>query len=355
MKLAYLTAKTYPSTTADHAYVRFLAYAFSRTWDGPFELIVRKREGNELDGIPVRQTYAPRRLRTWWYFLWIPWYCLRHSKEGIVFFSNDLNLLCVAIFWKRILPVSIYIVSDWHELSEVWKDAFVACRSSLCICTTQQLAQNLAHATGTRKHIEVIYGGVDMGPFSLPLARRSDLGLPEDKVLIGYVGYFTTHGYEKGLFTLIEAMQYMDADVHLVLVGAKGREIEDYVSYAEQRIPGRCHVIPAQPFAHAIAYQKAMDILVIPYPDEPHFRKYGFPMKTYEYIAAGKPIIYSNLPILAEVLADIGIPFNPGDAKDLARALAAGRTVNPTSLSDKNYYSWDAKAARISRTIVDCI
>jgi len=283
-------------------------------------------------------------------FFWVPWYCFRHpAKDGTVFFSNDLNLLSASILWKKLFRHT-YIVSDWHELSGTWKDRFVARRSTLCICTTQHLAQNLIAATGTKKPVEAIYGGVDMSAFALPPIPRSALALPDAATLVGYVGYFTTHGYEKGLRTLIDSMQYVE-DAHVVLVGARGSERDEYAAYAEQRVPGRFHIVDAQTFTRATAYERVMDVLVIPYPDEPHFREYGFPMKTYEYIAAGKPIVYSNLPILMEVLEKRGVPFSPGDAKDLARAIRTAISTPASPDSARKEYSWDAKAARIVAAI----
>ena len=42
-------------------------------------------------------------------------------------------------------------------------------------------------------------------------------------------------------------------------------------------------------------------MLVIPYPDKPHFWLYGFPMKVYEYMASQRPIVYSKLELAEEV------------------------------------------------------
>ena len=65
-------------------------------------------------------------------------------------------------------------------------------------------------------------------------------------------------------------------------------------------------------------YEQASDALVIPYPDKPHFRLYGFPMKVYEYMASQRPIIYSKLELVEEVLSDCGYGFTPDDPIDLA-------------------------------------
>ena len=48
--------------------------------------------------------------------------------------------------------------------------------------------------------------------------------------------------------------------------------------------------------------------------------------QTFQALAAKKPVIYSNLPIIAEVLAGCAISFNPGDAKDLAEKIMEIKT-----------------------------
>ena len=68
-------------------------------------------------------------------------------------------------------------------------------------------------------------------------------------------------------------------------------------------------------------YEQASDVLVIPYPDKPHFRLYGFPMKVYEYMASQRPIVYSKLELAEEVLPDCGYGFVPDDPNDLVEKI----------------------------------
>ena len=65
------------------------------------------------------------------------------------------------------------------------------------------------------------------------------------------------------------------------------------------------HVSPAE----ADGYRLAMDVLIAPYQQEVHnaggsqdIARWMSPLKIFEYMAAGKPIIASDLPVLREVL-----------------------------------------------------
>jgi len=148
---------------------------------------------------------------------------------------------------------------------------------------------------------------------------RQELGLPEDKKLVGYIGLFKTMGMEKGIKTIIAALPHLPTDIVMVFVGAKPGQSEEYQKYAEEiGVLNRCIFIDMQPAKKIPFYEKVMDALVIPYPDQPHFRDWGFPMKVYEYMAARKPIIYSKLDLVEEVIGDCAIGFKAGDAKDLA-------------------------------------
>jgi glycosyltransferase involved in cell wall biosynthesis len=97
---------------------------------------------------------------------------------------------------------------------------------------------------------------------------------------------------------------------------------------------------------------------VIPYPDQPHFRNYGFPMKVYEYMAAKRPIIYSQLELTEEILSDCGFTFTPDDPEDLAKTIKyvfenkaeAQKKVELANNKLKDL-TWDKKAEKIINII----
>ena len=98
-----------------------------------------------------------------------------------------------------------------------------------------------------------------------------------------------------------------------------------------------------------------MDALVIPFPDEPHYALYASPLKLFEYMASGRPIIASDLPALREVLNDRNsLFFKPDNAADLARAVKMlkssqmlGYHLSQQALADVKNYTWDKRAQRI--------
>ena len=141
----------------------------------------------------------------------------------------------------------------------------------------------------------------------------------------------------------------------MVFVGGSDGQIKEYFDLAQkEEVEGRCIFVKKQPFEKVVQYEMAMDALVIPYPNQPHFRDYGFPLKVWEYMAAGRPIIYSNLMIIAEVLEGKGVAFEPDDPASLATAVlnvfqnreSAEEVANRNS-KDAINYTWKTRAIKI--------
>ena len=187
---------------------------------------------------------------------------------------------------------------------------------------------------------------------------RNSLGLPEGKIIVGYVGLFKTFGLEKGVATMIESLKNLGDEFVAVFVGGTEVEIKEYGAYAHSfGVEDKCLFLGRKEGDEIAKYQMAMDILAIPYPDQPHFRESGFPMKVYEYMASKRPILYSKLDLVEEVLSDCAIGFIPDDAVDFS-VKVKDIVVNNfyPELVSKAYsklwgYTWEAKA----RNIIDFI
>jgi glycosyltransferase involved in cell wall biosynthesis len=69
-------------------------------------------------------------------------------------------------------------------------------------------------------------------------------------------------------------------------------------------------------------YLHSLDVAVAPYPDYSHF--YFSPLKLFEYMAAGLPIVASGIGQVREILRDneTGLLVTPGDAAALTATLA---------------------------------
>ena len=371
MKLVYFTAQKYPSKKADPFYRLNMARAFSRALGGNFTFVVRGEAPADfaaLNPLPVR---APRRAMALWYAIRFPFLAARHgwNNADTVLLSYDPYLTIIAIMWRRLFRAyysachscnydGYYrVVFDWHQLFEDWRDRWIASGADAHMTTSKRLKRLLSERYGVlSSRVATAYGGVDTRPFEevccIPRGElRSRLALPEG-FLVGYVGGFTAVGLPKGLDIMIRALRNLPSDMRMVFVGGNEGEIREYRALAAREgVVDRCVFVRRQPFNAVVEYERAMDVLVIPYPDRPHFREWGFPMKVWEYMAAGRPVVYSDLELMGEILEGRARAFTPDDPVALARAVIDMRDhwseVEHTADENRHAvraYTWDARA-----------
>jgi glycosyltransferase involved in cell wall biosynthesis len=186
---------------------------------------------------------------------------------------------------------------------------------------------------------------------------RQELALPKDALLLGYVGRFEPLGYDKGIGFLLAVLPSLQPETKLVLVGGSPGEVARYRSVISQlgleaRVTIVSHVRPEL----VPRYLKACDILVYTPPSGSiFFEKETSPMKVYEYMAAKRPIIISDLPTTRAILGPHDAYFiAPGDQDAFRNAVELIRN-NPHAAQDAvasafakvASNTWDARVARI--------
>ena len=136
----------------------------------------------------------------------------------------------------------------------------------------------------------------DTGAAALRL--RAELALPADAKVIVYAGTFEPY---QGLPLLLDALLVVRAAVPsaiLVLLGGEGDQVEAVRrAVAARGLTDGVRVIERKPREQVPAYLLMADVLVSP-------RGYGYnvPLKIYGYLAAGRPIVATDLPAHRSVL-----------------------------------------------------
>jgi glycosyltransferase involved in cell wall biosynthesis len=148
--------------------------------------------------------------------------------------------------------------------------------------------------------------GVDMNRFRPPLTTaeaRRELGLGDGPWVVYVGGLYAGRGLE----TLFDAVAGLP--VKLLIVG--GHDESEVAQWRERaQAAGVTEVCFAgyQPPARVPPYLFAADILAMPYsantktPSGEDTTGWMSPLKLYEYLAAGRPIVGSDLPALRTVL-----------------------------------------------------
>ena len=374
MKIIYITNSRIPTEKAHGFQVMKTCEAFSKAgvkvelWipkrfnpikESPFDYYgVRKifeiKKIPVLDFMPLEKIFG--RLANWIeslsFAILVKVYLAKSGNEDTMVYSRDPFSL---IFLNRKYVFEIHsFPKNFRWYKKLWRSAY------RLVAITQGLKNLLIKQGIKAEKIIVAPDGVDLEAFNVVNQSKEELkielGLPAGDFLVGYVGKFKTLGMEKGIKTMIKALPLLDKDIKMVFVGGEELEVKDYKTLANRfNVSTQCTFIGYQPYAKMIKYVKAVDALVIPFPDEPHYALYASPLKLFEYMASGRPIIASDLPALREVLNDRNsLFFKPDNAADLARAVKMlkssqmlGYHLSQQALADVQQYTWQKRAKNI--------
>jgi len=165
--------------------------------------------------------------------------------------------------------------------------------------------------------VEVIHNGVDIDIFSYQngKGKRSEIGIPEDALVIGTVGRLAE---AKGQRHILKALAVLKDTFPLIrlLIAGDGplrKELEDYA----ETLGIKQNVLFLGMRRDIPALLSAMDIFVLPSLWE------GLPNALLEAMAASRPIIAADIPAFKGIIdsKDVGILIPPGDSAALAEAL----------------------------------
>ncbi len=185
------------------------------------------------------------------------------------------------------------------------------------------------------------------GPADHPLRR--ELGIPDGKTVIGYLGLLTDY---QGIPHLIESaveMRDRGEDVHYLIMGYPN--VDHYQSIA--RFRGVEHMVTFTgriPFRDAPYYLRACDIAVAPKMSASEGSG-----KLLNYMAMGLPVVAYDTMVNREYLADLGVYANTGDVGAFTEATVSlvrdpeRRTDVGTKLRQRvvEEFSWAKAAERI--------
>lgn len=207
---------------------------------------------------------------------------------------------------------------DRLAAEQVAQRAFGA--ATVLTAVSKQVAEYLHTFPVTAGRVEVIANGVN--PLRFPEGLPPLIPAAAGTFTIGFVG---TLKRWHGLPVLIDAFDRLhnnDSQTRLLIVG-DGGERESIESDLQRR--GLLHAVTmtgAVPPETIAGYLASVDVGVAPYPDLPDF--YFSPLKVLEYMAAGLPVVASDIGQISEIITPgvNGVLCPPGSPSALTWALS---------------------------------
>jgi len=187
---------------------------------------------------------------------------------------------------------------------------------------------------------------------------RTQLGLPP----VGQIALYTGHLFGwKGVHTLVDAVAFLPPEVSILFVGGTPEDRNALQAYIKERNLPRISFVPHQTPDKIPLYQKAADVLVLPNTaKEEASRVETSPVKLFEYLASGKPIVVSDIPSVRDIVSEREVFFaNPDDGESFAitiiKALKGDSKKSEAARSLAWNHSWESRAERIDTFMKRCL
>jgi glycosyltransferase involved in cell wall biosynthesis len=220
--------------------------------------------------------------------------------------------------------------------------------------------QQIMLSRGIRKSkVKVITNGVRLDEFMNANPNRLPKAITKkcrNKIVVGYTGTFTNYHDLENLLKGFAISVSEEIRLQLLLIG-EGRN-SDIISNLVDKYDLNERVLFTGQVSHAMVpdYLSICRILVLPLKSIYDKIFHGAPVKLFEYMAAGKPIIATRLPSIEKILGEQAIYVSPGSASEWAQSLTLLSSSNEKycqigkmarSRLIKKDYTWDGNARRV--------
>ena len=301
------------------------------------------------------ERWSPRTLFTMAHFahgrLWAQYAARRASRlaPADLFVARDIPVAASLV--RRGVPTAL----ELHGAPKRWSlDILksITARPSLrvIVTLTDALRQTLADRGVEMKNAIVLHDAVDLDRFGNGASPPPERPRP----LVLYTGHLF---HEKGIDTLVDAAR-LAPGISVKCVGGTSDDIARWRRRVSEEGPDNVEFTGYVPADQIPSLQQAADLLVLPNSGlSDHSSRYTSPMKLFEYMAAGRPIVATSVPAIREILSH-GVnswlvpPDDPAALADAFRTLVDDRVLRhrlaTRARSDVAARSWDRRAMSLA-------
>jgi glycosyltransferase involved in cell wall biosynthesis len=175
------------------------------------------------------------------------------------------------------------------------------------------------------------------------------VGIPDDMLriarpVLGFVGAISAYKLD---FNLLENVARARSGWSIVLIGAVG-EGEKAADFRGISALPNIHILGGRDYSLLPNYLKSFDVCLLPSRLN-EYTRHMFPLKFFEYLASGKPVVSTALPSLSEFAAYF---YQANQADDFVAqvelALNEDKTCGAKRMEVAKKYSWNIRMEEIS-------
>jgi len=247
------------------------------------------------------------------------------AVDADIYHFHDPELLPYGLKLKRKNKIVIY---DSHEdvprqiLAKTWipvkARAFVA---KVYECYEKRIAKKLDYIITATDHIEKIFkkygcrsGAIKNYPLLSDIRCENEDYMKRKRVLC-YAGGITE---QRGITQLVQMMEHIDAELQIAgkIEPEYKKKLEKMPGWSKVKFLGYLNRLEINKL-----YNRSL-IGIVVLKDTPNHRD-SLPIKMFEYMAAGIPIISSDFPVWQEIIdaSQCGVVVNPEDIYQIERAI----------------------------------
>ena len=371
MKLYFIMNVRFPTEKAHGWQIAKMAEAMVAAGQD-FALVVPERKnavkGTAEDYYGLKKAIPTVRLPVFDAFA-IPW-----LPRSIAFVLFELSFLLAVHRWaKRQTEPAAVLTRDqffasWFRKAG-WKVAFemhdvnetyvarhhrLGKRADFLIVTNAFKKQEIEKAWGASAAAKtaVLPNGVDAEAFEHAPTKeigRQRLGWQMEKKYAVYTGHLYAW---KGVDALAEASQFLPEEWRVVMVGGTSEDQVSFKRKLQEKRLDRVILVPHVSHAQVLTYIAAADVLVLPNSGKGAYANTTSPIKLWEYLAAKRPVVASNIPAIRELIAEQEAVFvEPDEPKELANGIvrasqsSEGRIQAGAKLAEA--HSWKSRAEKL--------
>ena len=271
---------------------------------------------------------------------------IRKIKKEVdfIYIRSSLFLPLVVFAYMFRIPVFFETHRKPLSLSERRRDYIISKIATGIIVISDYMRE---HYLPYKKRILVAHDAVSLQRFTVTTDKnkaREKLGLELGKNICVYTG---TVSKLKGLDNV-----FATAKVLFLIVGQVSPEFTDV------NLPPNVRLLGKKEQRELPLIIQAADVLLLPHPKGEYSQS---PMKLFEYMASGRPIVASNLPSISEILDNKNsVLVEAGDKEALAFGIKKvlenkdfSNAIAKKAYEDVKNHTWESRGTVISEFIKD--